>query len=63
VPLRHELMRTVQTSLEGEMAPGALSEFRAKQDMSGGFSFDALLDGPDEVGLVQVRVYGLGFRV
>ena len=46
--LCHDLMRTIQMSPEGEMAPGALAEIKAKADMSKGFNFDSLLDGPDE---------------
>jgi hypothetical protein len=33
---------------EGEMAPDAMTEMKAKDLMTRGLSFDSLLDGPDE---------------
>jgi|AntAceMinimDraft_12_1070368.scaffolds.fasta_scaffold435041_1 hypothetical protein len=45
------MMRTIQTSPEGEAAPSALVEYKpknAKSNKSGGFDLNSLLDGPDE---------------
>lgn len=46
--LCHDLMRTIQISPEGELAPGALAEIKANPTISQGFNFDSLLDGPVE---------------